>query len=204
MRSLLPRPRPENLDTGSLVSLDEIVAEFQRYREAARLLSDMEARRRDLFPRAGGSRVEIETRGDVLLLTSAFRTIVGRFAPRDDWVVGRVELHIEETLAELRRRIGEQRVIDLAEYLAGLSDIKQVIITFLAALELVRLGELRVSQDEVTGAIYLFRRRVRVGHATTDPPVSAEKTAGLVPDREPASGNATVEGQPIPAGEPAV
>ena len=32
MRSLLPRPQTEDLETGALVSMDEIVAEFQRYR----------------------------------------------------------------------------------------------------------------------------------------------------------------------------
>jgi segregation and condensation protein A len=160
MRSLLPRPQSENLDTGSVVNMDDIVAEFRRYQQAAQLLSGREDERRNLFPRAGASRVEIETSGDVLLLTNAFRAVVARLTPRDDFVVERVQLRIEERLESLRTALAERRAVDFIEYLAHLNSISEIIITFLAALELARLGELRVSQDEATGAIYIFGRRV--------------------------------------------
>ena len=161
MRSLLPRPRTENLDTGSAISMDDIVAEFRRYQQAAQLLSGLEEHRRNLFPRAGASRVELDASGDVLLLTNAFQTVVSRLSPNDDFVVERVQLRIEERLVKLRALLAEQRVIDFIEYLSTMTTISEVIITFLAALELARLGELRVSQDEATGAIYVFRKGSR-------------------------------------------
>jgi len=169
MRSLLPRPTDENLDTGTLVSMGELVAEFQRYRQAAELLSGFEERRRSLFPRAGASRVELDTSADVGILTSAFRDIISKLAPRDDWVVERVQLRIEATLTELRRMIAENRVVNLVDYLATLETLSEIIITFLAALEMTRLGEIRVSQDETTAAILLFRRITAAAPPGEDP-----------------------------------
>lgn len=157
MRSLFPRPA-ESLETGTTVNLDEIVAEFQRYRHAAELLSGMETDRRNLFPRSGAGAAEFDAGADVMLLTQAFRKVISKLAPKDDWVVERVQLRIEERLAALRAVLAEQRVVDFLAYLAALGTVPEVVITFLAALELARLGEIRVSQDEETGAINLFRR----------------------------------------------
>jgi segregation and condensation protein A len=177
MRSLLPRPKDENLDTGSLVSMDELVAEFKRYREAAEVLSGYETERRNVFPRAGASRVELDTSADVMILTNAFREIISKLAPKDDWVVERVQLRIEETLTELRRLVAGQRMVNLLDYLATRPTLAQVIIAFLAALEMARLGEIRVSQDELTGAILLFRRVVPAEPPAPEPGPTAPATA---------------------------
>ena len=158
VRSLLPRMPTEDLGTGTVVSLDEVMAEFQRYREAARILSECEEKQRGRFPRAGASQVQQETRGDVLLLTSAFRAIIDNLAPKSDWVVERVEFKIDERLAALRARLLRDRVVDFATCLEELDSLAEVIVTFLAALELARLGEIRVSQDEATGRLMLYRR----------------------------------------------
>jgi segregation and condensation protein A len=158
VRSLLPRMQAEDLGIGTTVSLDEIAAEFQSYREAARILSEREEKQRGLFPRAGASQVVQDTRGDVMLLTTAFRAIIDKLAPKEDWVVERVQLKIDERLGELRARLDENRVVDFMAYLEGLDSLAEVIITFLAALELARLGEIRVSQDEVSGRLILYRR----------------------------------------------
>jgi segregation and condensation protein A len=169
MRSLLPRPEGENLETGSLVSMDEIMAEFRRYQQAAQVLSGLETQRRNLFPRSGASRAELDTSGDVMLLTNAFRRIIAQLEPKADWVVERVQLHIAECLIALRALLAEHRVIDFDEYLRTLPDLARVIITFLAVLELTRLGEIRVSQDEVTGGILLFRRAAPPAQSDPEP-----------------------------------
>jgi len=158
MRSLLPRPQTEDLETGALVSMDEIVAEFQRYREAANVLAQKEDERRRLFPRAGAAPRDFAESGDVMLLTETLRTILSRAEAADDWVVERVQLRIENALQTLRGLLVEHRVLDFVKYLGGLPKLTEVIITFLAALELARLGEIRISQDWETGAIMLFRR----------------------------------------------
>jgi segregation and condensation protein A len=158
MRSLLPRPQTEDLETGALVSMDEIVAEFQRYREAANVLAQKEDERRRLFPRAGAAPRDFAESGDVMLLTETLRIILSRAEAADDWVVERVQLRIENALQTLRAQLLEHRALDFVKYLASLPKLTEVIITFLAALELARLGEIRISQDWETGAILLFLR----------------------------------------------
>jgi segregation and condensation protein A len=169
MRSLLPRPPAEDLETGTLVSMDEIVAEFQRYREAASMLAQREEERRRLFPRAGAAPRDYAGAGDVMLLTETLRAIMSRAEPADDWVVERVQLRIENALQTLRGLLIERRTLNFISYLAGLPRLTEVIITFLAALELARLGEVRISQDRETGAILLFYRPLR---ANPDPGVA--------------------------------
>lgn len=183
MRSLLPRPQTEDLETGALVSMDEIVAEFQRYREAANVLAQREDERRRLFPRAGaawghpseGYPLDAGA-GDIMLLTETLRAIVSRAEPSDDWVVERVQLRIENALQTLRGLLIERRALDFIAYLGSLGKLTEVIITFLAALELARLGEVRISQDWETGAILLFYRPP--GAAGTRPPAPSP---GVVP-----------------------
>ena len=53
-RALLPRSPEEDLATPT-VSLDQIMDEFRRYQQVARLLSDKETERRLLYPRTGES-----------------------------------------------------------------------------------------------------------------------------------------------------
>jgi segregation and condensation protein A len=158
MRSLLPRPQAEDLETGALVSMDEIVAEFQRYREAANVLAQKEEERRRLFPRAGAAPRDFAESGDVMLLTETLRTILSRAEAADDWVVERAQLRIENALQTLRGQLIEHRALDFIKYLTSLAKLTEIIITFLAALELARLGEIRISQDWETGAIMLFHR----------------------------------------------
>jgi segregation and condensation protein A len=175
MRSLLPRPQTEDLETGALVSMDEIVAEFQRYREAANVLAQKEDERRRLFPRAGAAPRDYAGAGDIMLLTETLRAIISRAEPADDWVVERVQLRIENALQNLRGVMIEHRALDFMSYLAGLPRLTEVIITFLAALELARLGEIRISQDWETGAILLFYRPLRTGARPSTP------SPGVVP-----------------------
>jgi segregation and condensation protein A len=157
MRSLLPRPELEDLETGSTVSWGEIAAEFERYREVASRLSRMEEERRRLFPRAGTGTRDFAGSGDVMILTEAFRSVLKKLEPKEDWLVERVQLRIEETIESLREVMREHRMLNFIDHLMSLPGLGEVIITFLAALELVRLGEVRVSQDEETGAINLFQ-----------------------------------------------
>jgi len=161
VRSLLPRTPTEDLETGALVSMDEIVAEFQRYREAANVLAQKEDERRRLFPRAGAAPRDYAGAGDIMLLTETLRAIISRAEPSDDWVVERAQLRIENALQTLRGLMIEHRALDFIAYLTGLHKLTEVIITFLAALELARLGEIRISQDWQTGAILLFHRPTR-------------------------------------------
>jgi len=153
-RALLPRPPTEDLDTPT-VSLEQILDEFRRYQRVAQLLSEKEAERRRLYPRLGESpRARMAESEDLMALTAAFRRVLSRLTPERAARIAAPELRTEDKLAELRRVIHERRTVAFEEVVTG-DSIAEVVVLFIALLELVRLGEVRVCQETEFGAIRL-------------------------------------------------
>jgi segregation and condensation protein A len=146
VRSLLPRSPEEDLTTPT-ISLEQILDEFRRYQQVARLLSDKETERRRLFPRAGESpRARLAESEDLIALTAALRRVLAKIGPERVAQIAPPKVRLEDKLAELRRIIRERRSVDFEEVVTG-TTISEVIVMFIAVLELVRLGELRVRQE---------------------------------------------------------
>ena len=157
VRQLLPRTPEEDLETAT-VTLDQILDEFRRYQEVARLLSHKEAERRQLFPRLGETpRSRLADSEDLLLLTAALKRVLSRLAPEPSVIVKTPRIRVEDKIAALRRLVRARGFVDFEEAVSGQS-VSEVIVMFIAVLELVRLGELRVRQAEEFGAIRLEAR----------------------------------------------
>lgn len=199
VRSLLPRVAPDQTELGSQVSLDDIVAEFERYQQAARLLHEREEQQRWRYPRptAGGSHHDTgrawpsslgeaagpfseghlaEADQSALVLASALQNLLARLAPEPQLVLERLELRIEERLKALRELLSRQKSIDLLSYLEMLDSLQEIIISFLAALELVRLGEARADQDPETGYVTLHWRETPLSTGYPNPPIPSTKS----------------------------
>lgn len=147
MRQLLPRPKEEDLETAT-VTLEQILDEFRRYQQAARVLHEREAERRDLFPRPGGTvppapAAESE---DLAVLTAAFRRVLENIKPERLHEVAPLKVRFEDKLDDLRRLLRARRRVRFEEAVSG-SSLTELIVMFIAVLELARLGELRVTQD---------------------------------------------------------
>jgi len=153
-RALLPRSPDEDLTTPT-VSLEQILDEFRRYQEIARLLSDKEAERRLLYPRAGESpRARLAEAEDVVALTAAFKRVLSRLTPDRVARIAPPKVRLEDKLADLRRIIRERKSVDFEEVVTG-TTVSEVIVLFIAVLEMVRLGEIRVRQEAEFGTIRL-------------------------------------------------
>jgi segregation and condensation protein A len=157
VRVLLPRPREEDLDTPT-VTLEQILDEFRRYQQVARLLSERESERRRLFPRAGETpRARLSESEDVIALTVALRRVLSRLAPEPRARVAAPLVRLEDKIAALRTLLRNHGALDFEAAITG-STITEVIVMFIAVLELVRLGEVRVRQESDFGAIRLEYR----------------------------------------------
>lgn len=157
-RALLPTRKTEELEVGQTVVSNDLRHEFQQYQHAAELLVQFEERHRQLFPRWGIDRGTLPARGDILLLSEVFHTLVSRLLPDDELVMDTVKLRIAERINQLRTLLAEQCALDFRAYLRTMTTMSELVITFLAALELSRTGEIRVSQDELSGAVYILKR----------------------------------------------
>jgi len=156
-RQLLPRSPDENLDT-PVVTLDGILDDFRRYQHVAGLLAGREAERRLMYPRRGESpRSVLADSGDMVLLAAAFKRVLARLQPEKPLPVEPWRIRVEDRIEALRRLLRERGALAFEEAVFG-STLAEVIVMFIAVLELIRLGELSVRQEQEFGTIQLVRR----------------------------------------------
>lgn len=159
-RQLLPRSPDESLDTPA-VTLEGILDDFRRYQHVAGLLAGREAERRLMFPRRGETpRSALADSGDMLLLAAAFKRVLSRLQPEKPVAVEPRRIRVEDRIEALRRLARERGTIAFDEAVTG-STLAEVIVMFIAVLELIRLGELAVSQDQEFGRILLVKREAQ-------------------------------------------
>jgi segregation and condensation protein A len=166
-RALLPTPpEPADAEPGDEGGLDEgtalaeRLAAFHAYAEAAELLRALEEERARQFPRPGRPAAEHTTapvaRGDLRRLLAAFAAVweraspPGRELPRDAWTVPRA-------VEALRLRLSQEEHVEFSSLFPSGADRRQVVVMFLAVLELVRRGEVSVEQEAPFGPLRLTR-----------------------------------------------
>jgi segregation and condensation protein A len=85
-------------------------------------------------------------------LAAAFRDVLARLSDAEPLPVGAITFSVEEKLAELRDRLRGGRLA-FDELFAAVTTRLEAVACFLALLELLRLGEAIVEQDEPFGPI---------------------------------------------------
>lgn len=140
------------------------LVEYKKFKDAAAQLQVLEARQEDVFPRVPG-RIQFDpepvtTRNQASLfdLLGAVNAVLQRFAKRDDereiiedeWSVSQKIQHVMHSLTEH----GALRFTQLFE---GAASRVEIVVTFLAMLELIRLKQIAAVQPEVFGEIEIRR-----------------------------------------------
>jgi segregation and condensation protein A len=145
---------------------DELVQrllEFQRYKEAAGILHQQAQIRAAQWTRPDAVLPAFDDAGEEMLeaglydLIAAFKELLER---RKALLAHEIEAEgasVEERMTELVAMIGEGESLEFLELFASLETKAQMITTFLALLELVRLKQVRVYQRGMFGAIRVFR-----------------------------------------------
>jgi segregation and condensation protein A len=137
--------------------------EFQRYKEAAGLLHQQAQIRAAQWTRPDASLPRFDDAGEEMLeaglydLIAAFKELLER---RKTLLAHQVEgegATVEERMAELLMAIPEGGSLAFLELFASLGSKLEMIVTFLALLELVRLKRVRVYQKGLFGQIRVFR-----------------------------------------------
>jgi segregation and condensation protein A len=137
--------------------------ELQRYKEAAGLLHQQAQIRAAQWTRPDTVLPTFDDAGEEMLeaglydLIAAFKELLER---RKSLLAHEIEIEgpsVEERMGELLAMIGEGESLKFLELFASLDTKAQMITTFLALLELVRLKQVRVYQRGMFGAIRVFR-----------------------------------------------
>ena len=184
-RALLPRAPKEGEESAEEDDAEALVAALREYRRYRDLAADLRARgeagrsyRREAPPpeRPPGSGldgVEMETLAVIL------RGVLERFAAEEDSAPSPVErerVRLRDRLEVLVARLEEERRLSFRSLLEGARSRLQVVVDFLAVLELIKAGFVEATQAAPFGDIELERR------AGAAPPVPAQLALDL-PDQ---------------------
>lgn len=179
-RTLVPRPETGDEETEETEDPREALVrrliEHQRFKAAAELLHDRQTVRDAQWGRAderladlAGEPFERELEADLFGLLQAFQTVLKRARARPDVPLPTAEVSIETRTRQLLERLARVNACGFEELFAEDGSRVELITTFLAVLEMIRLKLIRVFQSGSCGPIRVHRR---------DAPQDAPRPAG--------------------------
>lgn len=164
-KMLLPKT-PEEEASEEEDPREELVQRLLEYREFKRVsesLSNQEELRRLLFartPPTGEKRVEEELvqNATVFDLVRVYRQVLERAPRLDSFEVILDEITLEDKIAEIVGRLESEERISFQGLLERQLRRREIVVTFIAILELGRLGKLFITQSAPFEPIWLERR----------------------------------------------
>jgi len=160
-KMILPReeePREEEEDPR-----DELVRkllEYEKFKEAAEFLRDKEIERNRYFKRpaldSGPGEVYIEA--SIFDLISAFKSVLKEIPKEIFFEVIKDEFTVEDKIHDLLHLLLVREKVSLEELFSSAKSKLEIVVTFLAILELIKLKEIAAIQEELFGSILIARR----------------------------------------------
>ena len=166
-RLLLPRPAPdqEDADEDPREALVQRLLEHQRYKAAAELLHERETVRSaqrtrpdERVAEIAGDDYEPELEVDLFSLLTAFKAVLARARQRPGVVVPAEQVPIEVRIEQLYARLSETEACGFEDLFDDVASKADMIVSFLALLEMIRLKLVRVFQTGPFGDIRVYRR----------------------------------------------
>ena len=166
-RMLLPRPDPtqEDPDEDPREALVRRLLEHQKFKAAAELLFERATLRGAQWTRpdarvAGmaGEGAEPELEVDLFSLLSAFKAVLERAKQRPPVPLPPEQISLESRIERLLERLSEVDACGFEELFSDASSRADLIVTFLALLEMIRLKLVRIFQSSSFGPIRVYKR----------------------------------------------
>jgi segregation and condensation protein A len=168
-RTLLPRPPTEAElaaeEEDPREALVRRLIEHQRFKAAAELLHERETVRSAQWMRSdasvagvAGEDVEPELEVDLFTLLAAFRGVLDRAKQRPRVLLPPEQISIESRIDVLLTRLSETEACGFEDLFGDVSGRGDLIVTFLALLEMIRLKLVRIFQAGPFGEIRVYKR----------------------------------------------
>jgi len=140
--------------------------EYKKFKEAAGHLLTKEVMQRDVFPRkvpdhvkVDGEVTEIPFEASLFDLIAAFNKVM-KEVPRDVFYkVMKDEHTVEEKMHDIFHALVKKPAISFNKFFANVRSKVELVTTFLAILELIRLKEIVVTQNKMFGDIKIARNQ---------------------------------------------
>ncbi|MBP1635719.1 MAG: scpA 4 [Acidobacteria bacterium] len=166
-RLLLPRPDPsqEDPDEDPRAVLVNRLLEYQKFKAAANLLHEREELRSAQWQRPdqrvaaiAGEEYEAEVEVDLFSLMAAFKAVLDRARQRPQVAIPGAQISIEARIDQLLARLSETEACGFEDLFEDAHTRQDLIVTFLALLEMIRTRVVRVFQAGMFGSIRVYKR----------------------------------------------
>lgn len=167
-RTLLPRPDPAQEDGEDEDPRDALVrrlVEHQTFKTAAGLLHERQTLRGAQWTRpdarieeVAGDEYDPELEVDLFSLLAAFRTVLERARERPPMPLPPEHISIEARIDQLLERLSETEACGFEDLFDDVGSRPDMIVTFLALLEMIRLKLIRVFQSGAFSPIRVYKR----------------------------------------------
>ena len=130
--------------------------EHQKFKSAAQMLWTKSTVEQSIFPRG---KIETddnnsETSATVFDLLSVFQKILGRRQEEVQMEIAREEMSLADMLRAMKQQISKAKKLNLNKFFAELSSKRELVLAFLAVLELVKASIINLIQEKVFGEIW--------------------------------------------------
>ncbi len=192
---LLPsHAEDEVLEEDPRAELVRRLLEYRRFKEAAEALREREQERRRYhlrsspYPFLEGEAAPPPLRLDMFELLAALAGVMDRLEAAPTHQVRREPYTVEQKIALIHARLGESRTVTFQELFAEDAIKMEVVVTFIAVLELVKRGRIAFYQTEPRGPIWIRETEHRSGAGDDEAaeaaatPAAGEPPAGAGPE----------------------
>ena len=138
------------------------LVEYKKFKDAALHLEGLALRREDVFAREGEA-VQLGAEPEVALQDVSIFDLIAAFnealkkAPKEDLAeIFSDRYTVADKIDYLRTQLRERSTMRLSELIRSMTHRYEMVCTFLAVLELIRLKHLRVRQSAVFGEIEIL------------------------------------------------
>ncbi len=168
-RMLLPREErapleDEEEDVDPRWDLIRQLVEYKKFKDAASFLEEQELRQDEVFAR-GQEETRIEADPEAALrdvslfdLLAAFQTALQRIPAEDLRDIAAERFTVADKIGDLLARLRDHASFSFLDLIRPMRSRAELVCTFLAILELIRLRQIRVGQESHFGDILIERR----------------------------------------------
>jgi segregation and condensation protein A len=185
-RMLLPRESADDEEIEDpRKDLVQQLLEYQQFKQAASDFEAMEYQRKMLFTRPEleweGAEPPEEMDYNLFDLIVALKHVLDRAKERP-MEIAVEEISIEEKMDYLRERIQPGQRAPFGDLFEEGADATEIIVTFLALLELLRLGTFKIRQTKSFGSIHIYRKKPRAKKAAKAAKAQEKEDGGAEED----------------------
>ncbi len=157
--------------------------EYKRFKEMAEIFRNQETQRRSYhlrgtrYPFAGDLDLEPKLRIEVFDLLAAVAGIFDRLTKQPGHAVAREPFTVQEKIALINTRLASGGLVAFEDLFTDDSIKMEVIVTFIAVLEMVKRGELQFLQTEAQGPIWIQKPAPAEDDGAPEVPTALEGSA---------------------------